>query len=110
MARPRNDEYFPWEYIRHPNKILREMRAKKQVQPRSGPERAFGEVLRARRKKVGLSQEKLALEGGFDRTTISLMERGLMSPTLRTMTKLCKLIRLTLTQLAAQIEESPHFR
>ena len=86
------------------------MRAKKkQVQPRSGPEKAFGEVLRAQRKKVGLSQERLALEGGFDRTTISLMERGLTSPTLRTMTRLCKLIRLTLTQLAAQIESSRHY-
>jgi transcriptional regulator with XRE-family HTH domain len=82
---------------------------KKQVQPRSGPERAFGEVLRAQRKKVGLSQERLALEGGFDRTTISLMERGLISPTLRTMTRLCRLIRLTLTQLAAQIEASRFF-
>lgn len=83
---------------------------KKQVQPRSGPERAFGEVLRAQRKKVGLSQEKLALESGFDRTTISLMERGLISPTLRTMTRLCRLIRLTLSQLATRIEESPFFQ
>jgi transcriptional regulator with XRE-family HTH domain len=79
---------------------------KKQVQPRSGPERAFGEVLRAQRKKVGLSQEKLALESGFDRTTISLLERGLTSPTLRTMSRLCGLIRLSLIQLATRIETS----
>ena len=86
------------------------MRAKKkQVQPRSGPEKAFGEVLRVQRKKVGLSQEKLALEGGFDRTTISLMERGLISPTLRTMIRLCKLIRLSFVQLATQIEASRFF-
>ncbi len=86
------------------------MRAKKkQVQPRSGPERAFGEVLRSSRKKVGLSQEKLALEAGFDRTTISLMERGLLSPTLRTMVRLCKLIRLSFSELAKQIEESEFF-
>jgi transcriptional regulator with XRE-family HTH domain len=82
---------------------------KKQVQPRLGPERAFGEVLRSQRKKVGLSQEKLASEGGFDRTTISLMERGLISPTLRTMTRLCKPIRLSFSQLAAQIESSPFY-
>lgn len=79
---------------------------KKQVQPRSGPERAFGEVLRAQRKRVGLSQEKLAFESGFDRTSISLMERGLTSPTLRTMTRLCKLIRLSFSELASQIEAS----
>jgi transcriptional regulator with XRE-family HTH domain len=86
------------------------MRAKKkQVQPRSGPERAFGEILRMRRKRIGFSQEKLAFETGFDRTTISLMERGLLSPTLRTMVRLCKSIRLRLSEFAKQIEDSPYF-
>jgi transcriptional regulator with XRE-family HTH domain len=82
---------------------------KKQVQPRSGPERAFGDILRTRRKKVGFSQEQLAFEAGFDRTTISLMERGLLSPTLRTMVRLCRLLKLSLSQLAEQIEESELF-
>jgi transcriptional regulator with XRE-family HTH domain len=86
------------------------MRAtKKQVQPRSGPERAFGNILRTRRKKIGLSQEQLAFEAGFDRTTISLMERGLLSPTLRTMVRLCRLLKLSLSQLTKQIEESELF-
>jgi transcriptional regulator with XRE-family HTH domain len=82
---------------------------RKQVQPRSGPERAFGNVLRARRKRAGLSQEQLAFDAGFDRTTISLMERGLLSPTLRTMIRLCGLLKLSLSQLARQIEESEYF-
>jgi len=86
------------------------MRVKKQVQPRSGPEKAFGDVLRTNRKKVGLSQERLAFESGFDRTTISLMERGLTSPTLRTMLRLCKLIQLSFTQLASQVEESRFYK
>jgi transcriptional regulator with XRE-family HTH domain len=86
------------------------MRAKKkQVQPRSGPEKAFGIILRSKRKKLGLSQERLAFETGFDRTTISLMERGLLSPTLRTMVRLCRLLKLSLSQLAKQIEESEFF-
>jgi transcriptional regulator with XRE-family HTH domain len=86
------------------------MRAKKkQVQPRSGPERAFGNILRFRRKKIGLSQEQLAFEAGFDRTTISLMERGLLSPTLRTMVRLCRLLKVSLSQLTKQIEESEFF-
>jgi transcriptional regulator with XRE-family HTH domain len=86
------------------------MRAKKkQVQPRSGPERAFGEILRSKRKKVGLSQEKLAFETGFDRTTISLMERGLLSPTLRTIVRLCRLLKISLSQFAKDIEESELF-
>ena len=82
---------------------------RKQVQPRSGPEKAFGSVLRSRRKKAGLSQEKLALDAGFDRTSISMMERGLLSPTLRTMVRLCGLLKLSLSQLARQIEESEFF-
>jgi DNA-binding XRE family transcriptional regulator len=105
-----NDEYSPWEYTRRAHKIPSEMRVKKQVQPRSGPEKAFGDVLRTNRKKVGLSQERLAFESGFDRTTISLMERGLTSPTLRTMLRLCKLIHLSFTQLASQVEESRFYK
>ena len=65
--------------------------------------------MRSRRKAVGLSQEKLAFETGFDRTTISLMERGLLSPTLRTMVRLCRLLKLPFSQLAKQIEESELF-
>ncbi len=45
---------------------------------------AFGGVLRRYRQDVGLSQEKLALECGLDRTYISLLERGLRSPSLYT--------------------------
>lgn len=74
---------------------------KKQVQPRSGPERAFGDV--------GFPRERLAFEAEFDRTTISLMERGLISPTLRTMNRLRTILRLPLSQLAKQIEESELF-
>lgn len=46
---------------------------------------AFGQVLRRLRTEVGLSQEKLALEAGLDRTFISLLERGLRQPTLTTL-------------------------
>ena len=36
----------------------------------------FGEEVRRRRKAMGLSQEKLADVAGFDRTYVSLIERG----------------------------------
>jgi transcriptional regulator with XRE-family HTH domain len=58
---------------------------------------------------MGFSQEQLAFDAGFDRTSISLMERGLLSPTLRTMVRLCRLLKLSLAQLAKQIEESEYF-
>jgi len=50
-----------------------------------GLEPAFGEVLKQHRTAAGLSQEKLALEAGLDRTFISLLERGRRQPTLTTL-------------------------
>ncbi len=43
---------------------------------------AFGQVLRARRKDAGLSQEAFAELAGMDRATPSTYERGLRQPTL----------------------------
>jgi transcriptional regulator with XRE-family HTH domain len=45
---------------------------------------AYGAVLRDRRIRAGVSQERLALDSGLDRTFISLLERGLRQPSLRT--------------------------
>ncbi|PCI10506.1 MAG: transcriptional regulator [Thiotrichales bacterium] len=53
---------------------------------------AFGFVLREQRTKAGLSQEKLALECGLDRTYISLLERGQRQPTLSTLFRLAKIL------------------
>jgi transcriptional regulator with XRE-family HTH domain len=38
--------------------------------------REFGRRVRDRRKALGLSQEELADKAGFDRTYISMIERG----------------------------------
>jgi len=54
------------------------------VHPTAEPEKAFGDALRAVRKEKRISQEALALERGFDRTYVSLIERGVKSPTFRT--------------------------
>jgi transcriptional regulator with XRE-family HTH domain len=40
------------------------------------PLRLLGAKVRALRKQRGLSQEALAAEAGFDRTYVSLVERG----------------------------------
>ena len=45
----------------------------------------LGEVLAALRHKAGLSQEELADRAGVHRTYVSLLERGLKSPTTRTL-------------------------
>lgn len=46
---------------------------------------AFGEVLRRARKRAGISQEKLALDAGLDRTFVSALERGVRQPSLTTL-------------------------
>ena len=49
----------------------------------------IGGVLRERREKLGLSQEDVAERADVDRTYISILERGLKSPTLETLEKIC---------------------
>lgn len=44
--------------------------------------RAFGQALKAARVAKGLSQEQLAEGAQFDPTYVSLLERGLRTPTL----------------------------
>jgi transcriptional regulator with XRE-family HTH domain len=83
---------------------------RKQVQPRSGPEKAFGEALKEIRDRQGLSQEKLAGGCESDRTTISLLERGLMSPTFRMIVRLSKALNVLPSEIIRRAERSKYFR
>lgn len=74
--------------------VLLAQRSGRHIQPTPGPEKAFGQALREVREKRKISQEKLALEGDFDRTYISLLERGIQSPTVRTLVKLAEVLRV----------------
>jgi transcriptional regulator with XRE-family HTH domain len=49
----------------------------------------IGNVLRAKREKLGISQEDLAERAGVDRSYVSILERGLKSPTLETLERIC---------------------
>jgi len=71
------------------------------------PAEAFGHVLKTSRKKIGLSQEQLALQSNLDRTFISLLERGKRQPSLTSILEVSEnlnvsaneLIRLTVEKL-----------
>ncbi|MCF6783690.1 helix-turn-helix domain-containing protein [Stutzerimonas stutzeri] len=65
---------------------------------------AFGRVIRNQRKASGYSQEKLGFEAGYDRSYISLIERGLCSPTLSTIMSLCAALEVSLVQIAQAVE------
>jgi hypothetical protein len=50
------------------------------AKPEIGPEKAFGQALREIRTGKEISQERLGLDAGFDRTYISLIEPGDQQP------------------------------
>jgi transcriptional regulator with XRE-family HTH domain len=60
---------------------------------------AFGEVLRAARKRRGISQEQLGLDADLDRTYPSLLERGLRTPTLTALFEIPRVLCVEPTQL-----------
>ena len=71
-------------------------------------DQSFGNALQRLRKKHDLSQEELAFRVGIHRTYISQLERGLKSPSLRTIGKICDELKLSLSQLMQEVEkESP---
>lgn len=66
--------------------------------------KVFGAVLRQARKRTGLSQERFALESGFDRTTISTLERGVKQPTLATIFRLADSLGVKPATLIARVD------
>lgn len=100
-----DSDYYPLDYRRqHSSMGLLAQQRRSHIHPRSGPERAFGQALREARAARGLSQEDLALEGGFDRTYISLLERGVQSPTLRTIFKLSEVLQTRASEIVRKTE------
>ncbi len=72
--------------------------------PRLVREKAFGNTLRHIRRRQGFSQERLALDSGFDRTYISLVERGLRSPTVRAVVKLAEVLEVPPSEIVKRME------
>jgi transcriptional regulator with XRE-family HTH domain len=75
-----------------------------QVQPTGGPKRAFGAVLRECRKKAGISQEQLAEAAGFDRSFISLVERGIQSPNIVVLLRIAEVLGIAASEVIARTE------
>ncbi len=59
----------------------------------------FGKNLRKMRLSRGISQEDMALDIGFDRTYISLLERGKRNPSLITICRLIAFLKTDINQL-----------
>ena len=67
-------------------------------------EKKFGEELCRIRKERGLSQEQLGFESEYHRTYISQLERGVKSPSLRTVFRICKALEIPVSELIRRIE------
>jgi transcriptional regulator with XRE-family HTH domain len=62
-------------------------------------EEHLGNAIREKREKLGFSQEAFADECGLHRTYISQLERGLKSPTVRTLALIAAKLKLTPDEL-----------
>ena len=70
------------------------------------PLNVLGDAIRARRESMGLSQEKLAQRCGFDRTYISMLERGKRTPSLLNLIKLAEGLHISVAKLAEVLNGS----
>lgn len=68
-------------------------------------ESIFGKVVRKRRRELGLSQEDLGFRSGLHRTYISEIERGLKSPSLRTIYAIAKALQVSVSLLVLETEK-----
>jgi transcriptional regulator with XRE-family HTH domain len=64
----------------------------------------LGDEIRKARLAAGLSQEQLALRAGVDRTYVSMLERGLNSPTVDTLIALCGVMSVPASEIVARVE------
>lgn len=75
----------------------------------TGPEdsslaKSFGQALRQLRLGRGMSQEGLGFESGYHRTYISLLERGKKSPSLQTIFRLAKALRVEPSEMLGLVQ------
>lgn len=68
-------------------------------------EEAFGQVIKSLRKKLNISQEKLAEISSLDRSFISLLENGKKQPSLITIFQLAKSFNTTPSKVLSAVEK-----
>ena len=64
----------------------------------------FGERVRALRAEAGISQEKLAELSGLHRTYISGVERGERNPSLTSISRIAKALKVSLSEVMEGVD------
>lgn len=67
--------------------------------------KAFGATLRELRKQAKINQEALAHASGVDRTYISLLERGLRQPSLKSIFNISAALGIRPSEMIAILEK-----
>jgi len=67
--------------------------------------RAFARTLAELRRERGLTQEALAFDSGYHPKYISLLERGLYSPSLTTILEFSQVLDISASDLVARVEK-----
>jgi transcriptional regulator with XRE-family HTH domain len=71
--------------------FVKMVKRRRQIQPRSGVEKAFGQIVRTiREDELSISQAELEKRTGLNRTFISDLERGIQGPGIRTIFRIAK--------------------
>ncbi len=65
----------------------------------------FGQVLRSLRKEKSVSQERLALEAGLDRSYISKLETGVYQPSMSTLFSIAEVLDVEPSEIVKQVHE-----
>lgn len=107
---PSNVGHNPLVYNQHPRHTTFLMPRYRQIQPRFGPEKAFGAVLREIREAAGLSQMDVDVQFEIDRTYLSAIERGIQSPTLRMIVRLSRAFKVKPSEMMRRMEASRFYR
>jgi transcriptional regulator with XRE-family HTH domain len=79
--------------------------SKKETEGIDSLEMSFGRVLQQLRRERGFSQEELGFRSGYHRTYISLLERGLKSPSLRTIFQLAEALEVGPSQMILSVQD-----
>jgi len=67
--------------------------------------RCLGEVIALRRRRLGLSQEKLAEQSGVDRSFLSSVEQGKRNPSFGTVASIAGGLRMRYARLVENCEQ-----
>lgn len=64
----------------------------------------LGRVLREKREAAGLTQEQLAFAADVHRTYVSMLERGIKSPTVDVLFRICDALDVQASEVIAEVE------